>query len=123
MVPFSPKVKGSYYVASLQHFIDYYADNAIVVAAPHWSIRVCHYHTTLPPSRASASRVEDVGMVYAAVKCRVIVYRGYGEAIVGLRGAMHLQGLPQTRGKYESHARYIAKLVRAQVASSARVWL
>jgi hypothetical protein len=53
-------------------------------------------------------------MVYAAVKCRVIVYRGYGKAVVGLRGAMHLQGLPQTRGKYESHARCIARLVKAQ---------
>ena len=48
-------------------------------------------------------------MVYAAVQRRVIVYRGYGKAIVGLRGPMHLQGLPQTRGGYKSHARVCRK--------------
>ncbi len=106
-----PEVEGTDHEPGFQHLADRDANNAVIVAPTHWGIGVCHNNTTFPPSRflciASCNLGQDIRVIYAAVKRCVVVYRRYGEAVVGLRRQAHLLGLRLTRSESSSQARYV----------------
>lgn len=54
---------------------------------------------------------KSIGVVYAAIKRCVIVYRGYREAVVSFWRAAHFLGQMETPQRSSSHARRVGMLI------------
>jgi hypothetical protein len=75
-----PKVESADDPSSFQKFINHNAHNPVIVAATHWGIWMRHNNASGPPWSfhhciIQMYFVQRVWVVYAAIECRIIVYR------------------------------------------------
>ena len=109
-----PEVKRANYETSTQELVYHDANNAIIVAATHGRIRMCHYNSSSRPfcNILGIVRLEEgIRVVYAAIERRVIVYRRYREAVVGFWRAAHFLGQMGTPQRSSSHSRRVGRLM------------
>ena len=108
-----PEVERAHHPPSMQELLHHDTNNPIIVATAHWRIWVCHDDTPPLPVR-DIDRIlrlrQGIWMVYAAIECRVIVYRRYREAVVSFRWAAHLLGRIVTQLPCSLHLRKVMML-------------
>lgn len=102
-----PKVERAHYEIGTQELVYDDADDAIIVAATHRRVRMCHDNAPFRPfyNILRVVRLEEtIWVVYAAIERRVIVYRGYREVVVGFWWAAHFLGQMKTPRRSSSHS-------------------
>ena len=100
-----PEVECAHYPASFQELMRHNTDDPVIIATSHWGVWMRHDDASFPPRscRVISSRFRQViRVVQSAIQRGVIMDRGYGESVVGVRQAGHFPGLDSTRWEYGS---------------------
>jgi len=108
-----PEVERAHHPPSMQELFHHDANYPIVVATTHWRVWVCHDDAFSPPLRDISQILrldQGIWMVYAAIECRVIVYRRDREAVMSFRWAAHLLGRIETQLQCSLHLRKVMML-------------